>query len=65
MYSYLNIKRKFEMCHTLYFRADINAQNSGTLWTALHSSAFQGHGPVILKLMSYKPNLSIKDHKGR
>ncbi|XP_019628302.1 PREDICTED: ankycorbin-like [Branchiostoma belcheri] len=45
--------------------AGINVCNSGTKWTALHCAAFQGHGKVILKLMQHKPDLQMKDAKGR
>lgn len=45
--------------------ADINAQNSGSGWTGLHCAAFQGHGPVILVLMQYQPDLTLKDDQGR
>lgn len=46
-------------------RANINAQNVGTCWTPLHCAAFQGHGPVILKLMNFHPDLNIKDSRNR
>ncbi|XP_071792177.1 uncharacterized protein [Asterias amurensis] len=45
--------------------ADVNLSNSGTRWTACHCAAFQGHGRVIMKLMERKPELSLKDSKGR
>ncbi|XP_078582320.1 uncharacterized protein LOC144865453 [Branchiostoma floridae x Branchiostoma japonicum] len=45
--------------------AEINACNSGTKWTALHCAAFQGHGKVIMKLMQHKPDMQMKDAKGR
>ncbi|CAH1250098.1 CDKN2A [Branchiostoma lanceolatum] len=45
--------------------AEINACNSGTMWTALHCAAFQGHGKVIMKLMQHSPDLQMKDAKGR
>ncbi|PIK62286.1 hypothetical protein BSL78_00809 [Apostichopus japonicus] len=45
--------------------ADINLTNSGTGWTACHCAAFQAHGKVLMKLMKYKPNLTIKDSQGR
>lgn len=47
------------------FRADINACNKGTQWTALHCAAFQGHGKVIMKLMEHNPNVELKDNQGR
>ncbi|KAK3082997.1 hypothetical protein FSP39_011184 [Pinctada imbricata] len=46
-------------------RADVNACNKGTLWTALHCAAFQGHGKVIMKLMEANPNITLKDNQGR
>ncbi|XP_033628878.1 uncharacterized protein LOC117291343 [Asterias rubens] len=46
-------------------RADVNLSNSGTRWTACHCAAFQGHGRVIMKLMERKPELSLKDSRGR
>ncbi|XP_005108004.1 delta-latroinsectotoxin-Lt1a [Aplysia californica] len=45
--------------------ADINACNSGTLWTALHCAAFQGHGKVIMTLMDRQPDLYKVDTQGR
>jgi len=50
----------------LHFRADVNAANSGTHWTPLHCAAFQGHGPVIMKLVNFgEPDFTLKDHRGR
>lgn len=48
-----------------FFRADINACNKGTHWTALHCAAFQGHGKVIMKLMEHNPSVELKDNQGR
>ncbi|XP_071941775.1 uncharacterized protein [Antedon mediterranea] len=45
--------------------ADVNQCNGGTRWTACHCAAFQDHGRVIMKLMNFKPNLALKDSKGR
>lgn len=53
------LKQKFS------FRADINACNKGTQWTALHCAAFQGHGKVIMKLMEHNPSVELKDNQGR
>ena len=47
------------------FRADVNAANKGTGWTAAHCASFQGHGPVLLHLIQYKPNLMLEDSLGR
>ncbi|XP_011442525.2 ankyrin repeat domain-containing protein 49-like [Crassostrea angulata] len=49
----------------LQHRADINACNKGTQWTALHCAAFQGHGKVIMKLMEHNPSVELKDNQGR
>ena len=49
----------------LFSSADINASNSGTLWTPTHCAAFQDHGKVIMKLMEYQPNVTLQDSKGR
>lgn len=46
-------------------RANVNACNKGTLWTALHCAAFQGHGKVIMTLMEHKPDVTLKDSHGR
>ncbi|XP_059159203.1 uncharacterized protein LOC131943205 [Physella acuta] len=45
--------------------ADINASNSGTLWTPLHCASFQGHGKVIMTLMEHNPDLFKQDSSGR
>ncbi|XP_022107355.1 ankyrin repeat domain-containing protein 49-like [Acanthaster planci] len=45
--------------------ANVNQSNSGTLWTACHCAAFQGHGKVLMKLMESKPDLTLKDNRGR
>ncbi|XP_071476745.1 cyclin-dependent kinase inhibitor 2A-like [Diadema antillarum] len=45
--------------------ADVNLSNGGTLWTPCHCAAFQGHGKVLMKLLEAKPNLTLKDNKGR
>ncbi|KAJ8314618.1 hypothetical protein KUTeg_006768 [Tegillarca granosa] len=45
--------------------ADVNASNKGTMWTPLHCAAFQGHGKVIMNIMEYKPDLTLKDNQGR
>ncbi|XP_064629003.1 uncharacterized protein LOC135488355 isoform X2 [Lineus longissimus] len=45
--------------------ADVNVTNSGTRWTAAHCAAFQGHGKVLMKLMEYRPNLTLRDSKNR
>lgn len=47
------------------FRADINACNRGTNWTALHCATFQGHGKVVMSLLNHNPDLSIRDNLGR
>ncbi|CAL1532776.1 unnamed protein product [Lymnaea stagnalis] len=44
---------------------DINACNTGTLWTPLHCAAFQGHGKVVMLLMDNKPDLFRTDAQGR
>ena len=49
----------------IILRAAINAVNSGTKWTALHCAAFQGHGPVILRLMMNSPDVTLLDDKSR
>lgn len=46
-------------------RADVNLANRRSLWTPIISAAFQGHGKVIMKLMEYNPDLSLKDSQGR
>lgn len=50
---------------SLLFRADINACNRGTNWTALHCATFQGHGKVVMLLMNHNPDLLIRDNLGR
>lgn len=45
--------------------ADVNITNNGTLWTALHCAAFQGHGKVVMELMEARPNLAVRDAEGR
>ncbi|XP_064594443.1 cyclin-dependent kinase inhibitor 2A-like [Liolophura sinensis] len=45
--------------------ANVNICNKGTLWTALHCAAFQGHGKVLMKLMEYRPDVKTKDSQGR
>ncbi|XP_072015915.1 cyclin-dependent kinase inhibitor 2A-like [Amphiura filiformis] len=45
--------------------ADLNASNSGTLWTPTHCAAFQDHGKVIMKLMEYQPDIMLQDSRGR
>ena len=47
------------------FSADVNCSNSGTLWTPTHCAAFQDHGKVIMKLMEYKPDVTLQDSRGR
>ncbi|XP_038049014.1 ankyrin repeat domain-containing protein 49-like [Patiria miniata] len=44
---------------------DVNQSNSGTRWTASHCAAFQGHGKVLMKLMESKPDLAMRDNRGR
>lgn len=44
---------------------DVNLQNAGTGWSALHCAAFQGHGPVVMKLMAHNPDVTIQDMQGR
>ena len=46
-------------------RADINACNRGTNWTALHCATFQGHGKVVMTLMNHNPDLTVRDNLGR
>ena len=46
-------------------RADVNLANRGTLLTPIHSAAYQGHGKVIMKLMEYNPDVTLKDNEGR
>ena len=54
------------VCVLVYdFRADINSENKNTRWTPLHCATFQGHGPVVMKLMKYSPDLQKKDMRGR
>jgi len=53
------------MFFCMFYSADINLANKGTLWTPLHSAAFQGHGKVIMKLMEHNPDLTMKDNQGR
>ena len=50
---------------SLRCRADVNAVNKGTNWTALHCAAFQGHGPVVLSLLRAKSNPEAVDNQGR
>ena len=50
---------------TFFYRADINASNKGTGWTPAHCAAFQGHGPVLLHLLSHDPDLRIVDSRNR
>ena len=50
---------------SLHCRADVNAVNKGTNWTALHCAAFQGHGPVVLSLLRAKSNPEAVDNQGR
>ncbi|XP_033113850.1 ankyrin repeat domain-containing protein 50-like isoform X2 [Anneissia japonica] len=45
--------------------ANVNQCNGGTRWTACHCAAFQDHGRVIMKLMPFQPDLTLKDSKGR
>ncbi|KAL5010411.1 hypothetical protein ScPMuIL_012716 [Solemya velum] len=46
--------------------ADVNAANSGSMWTPLHCAAFQDHGKVVMKLFEgSRPDLTCKDKKGR
>ena len=45
--------------------ADVNGTNTGTLWTAAHCAAFQGHGKALMIIMNHSPNLTLKDHEGR
>lgn len=51
--------------HHYFLRADINATNSGTGWTACHCAAFQGHGKVLMYLIQYQPDITIQDTMGR
>ncbi|XP_065837729.1 uncharacterized protein [Oscarella lobularis] len=55
-----------DVCETLLERgADVNGTNTGTLWTAAHCAAFQGHGKALMIIMNHSPNLTLKDHEGR
>ena len=46
-------------------RADVNLANRRSMWTPIISAAFQGHGKVIMKLMEFNPDLTLKDNHGR
>ena len=45
-------------------RADVNVQNAGTKWTALHAAAFQEHGKVCHILLMNGAKASIADTTG-
>lgn len=45
--------------------AEINVQNSGTLWTPLHAAAFQEHGKIVMYLLEKGVDPHIKDSEGR
>ena len=66
-YRYLLKGPSFFCLHKMnyVYSADLNATNKGTGWTPVHCAAFQGHGPVLLKLLNEAPDLSIKDNRGR
>ncbi|ELU00939.1 hypothetical protein CAPTEDRAFT_226430 [Capitella teleta] len=59
-WGYANIARSL-----LENGANINTTNTGTKWTALHCAAFQGNGPVIMRLMMHNPDLTPRDNKSR
>lgn len=44
---------------------DVNSVNHGTKWTPLHCAAFQGHGPVIMRLFQHQPDITMADMRGR
>ena len=45
-------------------KADVNQQNAGTQWTALHAAAFQEHGKVCHLLLLNNAKASMKDATG-
>ncbi|XP_075250425.1 uncharacterized protein LOC142342764 isoform X2 [Convolutriloba macropyga] len=49
----------------LEFKADVNCQNTGTLWTPLHAAVFQEHTKVSMVLLSSGADVHLKDSRGR
>ena len=45
-------------------RADVNLANKGTMMTALHAAAFQGHGKIVHILLEQGSDVELEDKYG-